>query len=58
MKNSQKIDMGNILVFAETNNHTVPKSSLIAIQAGKDAGCKTIFIDLKFFLKYIIRWKK
>lgn len=29
--------MGNILVFAETNKHTVPKSSLIAIQAGKDA---------------------
>ncbi len=29
--------MGNILVFAETNKNTVPKSSLIAIQAGKDA---------------------
>ena len=29
--------MGNILVFAETQKGSVPKSSLIAIQAGKDA---------------------
>ena len=29
--------MGNILVFAETQKGRVPKSSLIAIQAGKDA---------------------
>ena len=29
--------MGNILVFAETQKGSVPKSSLIAIQAGQDA---------------------
>lgn len=32
--------MGNVLVYAETKNGLLPKSTLIAIQAGKDAASK------------------
>ena len=32
--------MGNVLVYAETKNGQLPKSTLIAIEAGKTAASK------------------
>ena len=32
--------MGNVLVYAETKDGHLPKSTLIAIQAGKEAAAK------------------